>query len=256
MSKAPSIQVIIAAHKACEVETDPLYLPVQVGAAGKDSIGFQRDDEGENISHKNPYFCELTGLYWVWKNSTADYIGLCHYRRYFAGKPRRSALTLAQAQRLLQGKDGLLPARRHYYIENLYDHYAHTCHVGPLDVTGEIIRERHPAYAAAFDRLKTRRSAHMFNMLILKREYLDAYCTWLFDILFELEKRVDPAQFDAFHARFFGRVSELLLDVWLEQNPLDTIDCPVWHVDGQNMVKRVAAFLSAKFLGKKYGQSF
>jgi hypothetical protein len=60
----------------------------------------------------------------------------------------------------------------------------------------------------------------MFNMMILKREHLDAYCRWLFDLLFELEKRVDVTAYDAFHARFFGRISELLLDVWLECNPL------------------------------------
>ena len=83
------------------------------------------------------------------------------------------------------------------------------------------------AAVSAFERLKTRRSAHMFNMMILKREHLDAYCTWLFDILFELERRVDASAYDAFHARFFGRVSELLLDVWLEQNPLNVVEVPL-----------------------------
>ncbi len=256
MNEKKTIQVIIATHKRCALETDPLYLPVQVGAAGKRSIGFRRDDEGENISQKNPHFCELTGLYWAWKNTNADYVGLCHYRRYFAGKKPHSALTLEEAQRRLAGRDGLLPSLRRYYIESLYSHYAHTSHIEPLDVTGQIIQEKHPAYTAAFERLKRRRAAHMFNMFILKKEHLDAYCSWLFDILFELEKRVDASAYTAFHARFFGRVSELLLDVWLEVNPLDTVTCPVWHVDGQKMGKRIRAFLSAKFLGKKYEKSF
>lgn len=44
---------------------DPMYIPVQVGARGKEELGYQKDDEGENISEKNPYFCELTGLYWA-----------------------------------------------------------------------------------------------------------------------------------------------------------------------------------------------
>ena len=58
---------------------DPSYLPLHVGAAGKADLGFTRDDTGPNISGKNPHFCELTGLYWAWKNLDADYIGLVHY---------------------------------------------------------------------------------------------------------------------------------------------------------------------------------
>ena len=41
------------------------------------------DNDGENISSKNPMYCELTAQYWAWKNADADYYGFCHYRRYF-----------------------------------------------------------------------------------------------------------------------------------------------------------------------------
>ena len=60
------------------------YLPLHVGREGKADIGFAGDNTGDNISGKNPYYCELTGLYWMWKNIQADYYGLCHYRRYFS----------------------------------------------------------------------------------------------------------------------------------------------------------------------------
>lgn len=62
--KKKTVQIIIAAHKPYRMPDDPLYLPLQVGAEGKESIGYQWDDEGDNISALNPYFCELTGLYW------------------------------------------------------------------------------------------------------------------------------------------------------------------------------------------------
>ena len=78
-----TIKIIIATHKSYKMPRDRIYLPVHVGAFGKESIGYQRDDEGENISFWNPYFCELTGLYWAWKNLSKDYIGLVHYRRLF-----------------------------------------------------------------------------------------------------------------------------------------------------------------------------
>ena len=254
------VQVVVATHKPYAMPQDTLYLPLHVGAEGKESIGFAGDNTGENISAKNPTFCELTGLYWAWKNLDADYIGLAHYRRHFGGKgkgePLARVLTEAQAVRLLEGRDGILPKMRHYYIETLYDHYAHTMHVEPLDITGEIIRERYPAYAPAFEALKKRRSAHVFNMLILRRDHLDAYCTWLFDILFELERRVDATDYDAFHARFFGRVSERLLDVWLSQNPLNLAEVPLVSIERTNWLKKGGSFLVAKFFGKKYGKSF
>lgn len=254
------VKVIVAAHKPYEMPADPMYLPLQVGAAGKAAIGFAADNTGEHISDKNATFCELTGLYWAWKNLEADYVGLCHYRRHFGGKGKgqllQRVLTEAEARCLLEGKDGILPRKRNYYIETLYSHYAHTCHVEPLDVAGEIIREKYPDYLPAFERLKTRRSAHMFNMMILRKDHLDAYCTWLFDLLFELERRVDASGYDAFHARFFGRVSELMLDVWLEQNPLSLVEVPLVGTEKTNWVKKGGSFLMAKFFKKKYSKSF
>ena len=157
---------------------------------------------------------------------------------------------------LLQGRDGILPLPRRYYIETLYSHYAHTSYEEPLAETGRIIQERYPAYYPAFQRLHRRTAAHMFNMLILRRDHLDAYCTWLFDILFELERRVDATGYSKFHARFFGRVSELLLDVWLEQNPLNCVELPVVSTVRTPWLRKGGAFLAAKFVGRKYVDSF
>ena len=257
-----SIKVIVATHLQSDMPKDEMYLPLHVGAQGKDPLPYDGDNTGDNISEKNPTFCELTGLYWAWKNLPDEYIGLVHYRRFFALRPFRGrtpldrVLTKAQAEELLAGRDGIVPTPRHYVIENLYSHYKHTSYVEPLDITGEIIAEKYPAYVPAFRRLKKRSSAQMFNMFILRRDHLDKYCTWLFDILFELERRVDASQYTAFHARFFGRVSELLLDVWLENNPLDCATVPLMHVTKINWLAKGSAFLAAKFMGKKYDKSF
>ncbi len=257
-----SIKVIIATHIESDMPTDDMYLPVHVGAQISEPLPYVGDNTGDNISAKNPTFCELTGLYWAWKNLPDEYIGLVHYRRYFATRSRRGIhpmkyiLTQEQTKKLLEGHDGILPTRRQYYIETLYAHYEHTSFIEPLNVTGEIIAERYPSYVPAFERLKERTAAHMFNMFILRRDHLDAYCTWLFDILFELEKRVDPQQYPPFHARFFGRVSELLFDVWLENNPLDCATVPMINTKRVNWFVKGGAFLAAKYFGKKYNKSF
>ena len=260
-----NIRIIIATHKKYKMPEDEIYIPLQVGAEGKESLGYEKDNTGDNISFKNPFFCELTGLYWAWKNLNADYIGLSHYRRHFTYSKKipkteqekfKILLNSEQANELLNDVDILLPKKRKYYIENLYDHYKHTMFIEPLDETRNIIEEQCPEYLPEFDKLHKRTSAHMFNMFIMKREYLNEYCKWLFQILFELEKRMDPKQYDSFHARYLGRISELLLDVWINTNKLSYKEVKVIDMQGVNWIKKGTAFLKAKFFGKRYEKSF
>ena len=96
----------------------------------------------------------------------------------------------------------------------------------------------------------------MFNMFIMKKEYFDNYCKWLFDILFELEKRCNPKEYDTFHARYLGRISELLLDVWINTNNLQYKEIKVIDMEDVNWLKKGTAFLMAKFFNKKYKNSF
>lgn len=58
------IKIIVAAHKPYWMPEDPMYVPVQVGAEGKQTIGFTPDNTGDNISNKNNMYRELTGMYW------------------------------------------------------------------------------------------------------------------------------------------------------------------------------------------------
>ena len=261
-----NIKVIVAAHKKYQMPDEKMYIPVQVGAEGKEKIeGYIQDNTGDNISYRNPYFCELTGLYWAWKNLDADFIGLVHYRRYFTNTneiPKtenekfKIVLTQNDAVNILENVDVILPKKRNYYIENLYSHYEHTMYVEPLDETRKIIEEKYPEYLGEFDKLHKRTSAHMFNMFIMKKEILNEYCTWLFDILFELEKRTDASKYDSFHARFYGRVSELLLDVWINKNKIKYEEVKVMDMQRVNWWKKGTSFLRAKFTGKKYEKSF
>lgn len=256
------IKVLIATHKEYQMPKDKLYLPLLVGAKNKKIEKYQRDDIGKNISNKNPYYCELTGLYWAYKNLDNEYIGLSHYRRHFASKKINkkdlfnSVLTLKEANELLEDVDIILPKKRKYYIETLYSHYKHTMYIEPLDITRNIIEEEYPEYLKEFDKLKKRTSAHMFNMFIMKKEILNDYCKWLFDILFELEKRIDISKYDSFHARFYGRVSELLLDVWINTNSYKYKEVKVISMERVNWWRKGTSFLKAKFLGKKYEKSF
>ncbi len=263
-----SVRVIIATHKKYQMPTDSMYLPVQVGAAGKESIGFQRDDEGENISELNPYFCELTGLYWAWKNCAADYLGLVHYRRHFSFHPHSRdiwnvVLRRSEIEEDLGKIRVFVPKKRRYYIETLYSHYGHTHYILQLNETRRIMEERCPEYIESFDRAANRRWGYMFNMMIMERTLCDQYCTWLFDILFELRSRLGEDGLTAFHSRYYGRISEIIFNVWLEKKVEDgTIkreemkEIPLIHMEKVNWWKKGTAFLKAKYAGKKYEGSF
>ncbi len=261
-----NIKIIVAAHKKYQMPKDKMYIPVQVGAEGKELIeNYTPDNTGDNISKLNPYFCELTGLYWAWKNLDADYIGLVHYRRYFTeskkipkeeDKKFECVLTKEQLEEKLKNVDVILPKKRKYYIENLYSHYEHTMYVEPLEKTRKIIQDKYPEYLDEFDMLHKRTSAHMFNMLIMRKDILNEYCTWLFDILFELQKQIDESKYDSFHARFYGRISELLLDVWINKNQIKYEEIKVIDMQNVNWFKKGISFLKAKFTGKKYENSF
>lgn len=255
-----NIKIVVAAHKPYRMPSDEMYLPLHVGRAGKTDIGFQGDDTGDNISEKNPNFCELTGLYWAWKNIDADYIGLSHYRRHFSvkknGNKFDSILTKTQLELLLKNNEAVLPKQRNYYIETIYSHYAHTFDAFQLDKTKEIIVKKYPEYIPAFEKVMNSKKAHMFNMFIMKKELADRYCEWLFDILFELEKEIDTEGMTAFESRLFGRVSEMLLDVWINTNNVSYTEINHIHMEKINWEKKIYGFLSAKFLGKKYSKSF
>ena len=259
-----NIKIIVATHKEYNMPSDDIYLPVQVGAEGKKDLGYQKDNIGNNISKKNPFFCELTGLYWAWKNLKADYIGLAHYRRHFSlsnwftrmfRKNKVSILSKKELKELLKKNDVILPTKRRYYIETLYNHYKHTMHIETLDETRKIIEKKYPRYLKEFDRLHKRTSMHAFNMMIMKKDILDDYCEWLFDILFELEKRIDVSKYDDFHKRFYGRISERLLDVYLYTNNIKFKEIPFVEIEHINWIKKGFGFLISKFTGKKYGKS-
>ena len=267
-----TVKVIIAAHKPYRMPADPMYLPVHVGAAGKDRIeGYQRDDEGENISELNPFFCELTGLYWAWKNLNADYIGLAHYRRHFSLHPSRkdkwsSVLKESEIDKDLGAVKAFVPKKRWYYIETLYSHYAHTHYASQLDETRKILEEKYPSYITSYDKAVKQRWGYMFNMMIMEQRLFDEYCTWLFDVLFELRKRIgedSEQELDSFQGRFYGRISEIIFNVWIEEQEktgrlqlTEIKELPLVHMEKVNWWKKGGAFLKAKFHGNKYNGSF
>ena len=272
--------IYVAAHEVLELPHNDLYRPILVGASSWDERkdktlpeGFLRDDTGEQISDHNGCLSELTGLYWIWKNRDDDFAGLVHYRRFFAlhypfGWPFRKGgpdilLTRAELDGLMDRYDILLPRKRHYFLETLYSHYSHTFDHRHLDTARKIIKELCPDYLPAFDRVMGMRSGYMFNMMIMKKEILDSYCSWLFPILFELERREVRPEMDAFQKRLCGRVGERLCNVWLchqisrhQVNKERISELAVLRTDPVHWFRKAAAFMMARFFHRRYERSW
>ncbi len=274
---ADKIKIIVATHKRYEMPEDKIYLPLHVGAEGKTDengspldLGYIRDNTGDNISEKNPYYCELTGLYWAWKNLDCEYLGLVHYRRYFILKKNRQMdspfekiLNTEDVNYLIENYRVVVPRKRHYYIETLYSHYAHTHYAKHLDITRGIIQKQYPEYIQSFDFVMKQRYGYMFNMMIMERSLLDQYCRWLFDILFTLEELMGTPDVSFYQGRFYGRVSEILWNVWLRYQlkrcvilPEDVKELPCIYMETIDWGRKIRSFLSAKFMHKRYEGSF
>ena len=250
--------IVVASHKPYWMPDDSIYLPVQVGAAGKPSIeGFQRDDEGDNISSENSHYSELTGLYWAWKNLKGpSAIGLAHYRRRFAGNGDRGVMNGEEARALLEKAPVILPKRRRYYIETLESHYANTLDGSHFNLVRDALEKLSPEYLGSYNAHVAKTSGHMFNMMVIDRDLLDEYCSWMFPVVREAERDLDYSGLSAFEARVPGRMSEYLLDAWLDKNGIPYVEVPVRDMEPVNWVKKGGSFLAAKFGGKKYEASF
>lgn len=227
--------IYIATHKKFNVPNLNGYCALQVGAEGKEKYGYLRDNIGNHISGKNANYCELTGLYWIWKNTDDSYKGLVHYRRYFGRNNLSNKISdICSYEYLLnclKSVDIVLPYVEYFKQNAKEEILLHCCTEEIFDKLRQIIETKYPDYIETYDRYFNENKASLFNMLFCKREIFDAYCEWLFSILFVLEKQVDLAKLNTYQQRLYGFLSERLLNVWVIKNKLVVKHLPVIHME-------------------------
>lgn len=221
------LRIYAMTHKQFDVPSDSLYQPLHVGHAKATDLGYPGDDEGENISHLNCYYSELTGHYWLWKNcKDVDYIGTCHYRRYLINAQEK-ILTEKEYEHLLENYD-LVTTKRVILNNSYYYGFSANHNIKALDCTGEVIHDLYPEYYDAFLAMVHANETYFGNMFVTSKPLFDAYCEWLFTIFAEVEKRIDlDTDEDAYHKRVLGFISEFLLLVWVRVNRLKVYECKV-----------------------------
>lgn len=246
MSGSPAVAIYVSyfARSTVVIRNDVL-VPIQVGRAlSRERLGMAGDDLGENISDKNPRYCELTAQYWAWKNDrTSQYIGFMHYRRFLDFEPNVArecgphgivvdhftagfeadfGLTSEGVRRELIGFDMILPDPfelsgmngDHMTVEGQYKSAPHHF-AGHYELVRQVLRERSPADLKFFERVSRQSAFYPTNIFIFKRELFQEYCAWLFPILEELDNRIDVAAYTAQEARAIGYIAERLLNVFV-----------------------------------------
>lgn len=256
------IKMLVVTHKKYKFPDNEIYFPIQVNSSKSCNLGYQTDSDGENISNKNKNYCELTALYWAWKNLKCDYIGINHYRRYMSLKSKKEIkkaktnedkfniiLSQKEIEEQMKHYDVLAP-KTNLYIKNVYSKYAQQHHIKDLDNCRKIIASKSPEYIEAFDKVMKQKSYYICNMCVMSKNLFDKYCEWLFDVLFELEKITDLTSYSPLQKRIYGFLSERLFNVWIEYNNLNIKSVNMVSLEHDNL-KAIIKKATRRILHKK-----
>lgn len=254
--------IYVITHKNVDLKLPEFYRILMVGAYNKEQVpvNFLRDDDGDNISSKNNSYCELTGLYWIWKNTNDDIIGLVHYRRFFVKlgkcisiKNHNIFLSKKNAYRLLQ-KDEIIEildeydtivkqSRISYSINNKTD-FVNLLGTEIWDNLTAVISEKWPDYLNIFKEEEKKRTHFNCNMFIGHKEIIDKYCSWLFDVLERIDNKHYISQGEYYHKRELGYLAEFLFEVWIRKNGVKFKVIPAVNVEDKEEIMNIPEFLS------------
>ena len=247
--------VFVVTHKEIPDDFPAGYEIIQVGAEGKKHFSSFSDDSGDNISFKNPNYCELTAQYWIWKNYQDDIVGLCHYRRFFFSWPKYLLRTLFGIKTSMIPEKYILDILRNhdaivtlpsFLSKTVRERYAISHYIEDLEKAEKAIQEKYPDYIESFNTVMNGRKYHYGNMIICKKELFDSYSEWLFDILFEVEKDTDLSNRVPYQQRAYGFLSERLMDVFLLANNVKCKELPVIVTDEPLLIVQTIRFLKRK----------
>ncbi len=219
------IRIWVMTHKPVMVSLPSVYVPLQVGKALHEDLGYTGDDTGDNISALNIYYGELTGQYWAAKQKMdMDYTGLCHYRRYFLNQENH-IMEGSEYLDQLQHHDVILP-RAISFPKSYYEVYQESHNIHDLDAVGDAIRTMNPQLYEVFSEVVNGHEVHSSNMFVASSELFREYTDWLFSVFEMAKENINPEAYDAYHRRVYGFLSEQLNFVWIRWKGLGYCEVP------------------------------
>ena len=238
--EARSVEVYVATHKQINFALPDYCRKIQVNAQNTgqwEGYLHDNDNQSDNISLKNSSYCELTALYSMWKNCSADIQGLFHYRRFFssmdnlseqymtpvaspASKIYKSSISRQAVINALEHEnyDVILSLPFPPYPLNVQEDLKRFCYWKDIKEMLEVIKIYYPDYVKSLNEILASEHISYCNMFIAKREFVNSYCEWLFDVLAKLEQRVSLEGYDSQHKRIYGYIAEVLLNVYIHKH--------------------------------------
>lgn len=203
--------IFIITHKVFNMKYPDNYIPLQVGKCNTNlSLPYLADDTGMNIAEKNSNYCELTGMYWIWKNyELSDYIGLVHYRRFFkTGFLNNKILSEGMIGNYMKNVDIILP-KKFYFPRIVWKNYFEAGCGKEKDLIAlkDIIKNEYEDYFKSFEKVMNSYSVSYCNMFITTKDYFKKYSNWLFEVLEKMERITDISQYNKAEARIYGWIS-------------------------------------------------
>lgn len=209
------ISILVACHKQADVFSNDVYNPIHVGKAlhPECDLGFGGDDSGDNISRKNPFYCELTAQYWAWKNLDCEVVGLSHYRRYFEDLDSKEKVLKA-----LNGYDIILPSPITWYC-NLENKLTRELTLEDVAIFYKVLVKMYPEYEKTTINYLYGFHFIGYNMFITNKKLFNKYAEFQFGILSECEKYIRLSDYCRLR-RIFGYFAEYLLPIYCIHNNL------------------------------------
>ena len=182
-----NLKLYITTHKEFEKKVnDDVYEVLDVRETNKDVFEKTRMDNG--------FLSEFTNMFWVADNcDLPDYVGFCHYRRYFSFMD-----DIPNLDELFTKYDAIIPSQIKLN-GSVKGHYAYYHNIEDLYIIGGIIADKHKEYVDAWNKVINNEFIFPYNMFIMKREDFLEYVSFVKDILstymaiidYDVEKRIN-----------------------------------------------------------------
>ena len=218
----------VITHKPYPVDQDDLYRELCVGSYV--DPGALTERVGENISEYNDRLNELTGLYWIWKNTKDEYVGLSHYRRYFMKDGKRLDRETVEKILVSDGYDLIIHPLldlRWRVVHNISLIVGDELTIRTYDLIEQALKEKHPDYRDAFEDVMRGSKFYPKNMFVCRREVMDRFCEWLFSFIIDVTDKVDVTGRSEYEKRVCGYFGETMWTVWLRKQNLKIYEMPI-----------------------------
>ena len=212
----------IVTHKNFKKPKNAYFITVKTDNKEEITMDGFYNDVDDNISNRHKNYGDLSVIYWVWKNTNNDIVGISHYRRYlykkFAFKIPNEYADELEIASVLDEYEMIVPKLHHFRVSVLDQILENSIYEEDYYILRDVIYKMYPEYTRAFKEVFSGNETYLYNIFIAKREVYNEYCIWLFSILFEVEKKVDIDKLDKIRERIFGFMAERLFTVYIKKN--------------------------------------